>query len=456
MNFKGLKVLVVGTGLSGTGAAELLEKNEALPILFDQNEKLLVEDIKAKLPVDSKAAVYVGTLPENVVKSIDLLVLSPGVPVDIPLVQSFRERGLKILGEIELGYEFDKGNLLAITGTNGKTTTTALLGAIMKKHAFEENNVFVVGNIGNPYTLEAMKTNETSITVAEISSFQLETIDRFKPHISAILNITPDHLNRHITMENYVQIKEKITKNQTEDDTVVLNYDDEYLREFASSVKAKTVFFTRRETPASFPEGQDLYWLNGDDIMHNDEKLLNVHDMNLIGTHNYENVMAAAAMAISYGVSTENTVSVIRDFKAVEHRIEFVRTVNGVDYYNDSKGTNPDAAIKGIRAMTKKTILIGGGFDKKSSYDEWIESFDGKVKYLILMGQTASDIADCARAHGFNDILFADSMEEAVNEAYKKSSEGEAVLLSPACASWGMFKNFEERGDIFKKLVKEL
>ena len=454
MNFKGLKVLVVGTGISGIGAVKLLEEKEAVPILFDSNDKIVVDEVREKLLDGGKTSVYVGTLPDNVIKSIDMVILSPGVPVDIPLVKNFKDRGIKIWGEVELGFEFAKGDLLAVTGTNGKTTTTTLLGEIIKKH-HGEDDVFVVGNIGNPYTLEALNTRDTSVTVAEISSFQLETIDKFRPKVSAILNITPDHLNRHITMENYVAVKEDIARNQTEEDCIVLNYDDEYTRSFADKVKAKVVFFTRKENPSTVNTG-DLLYMDGDNIMYNDETVINVRDMILIGTHNYENVMAASGMALSYGVPMETVRETIRTFKAVEHRIEYVRTVDGVDYYNDSKGTNPDAAIKGIQAMVKPTILIGGGFDKKSSYDEWIRSFDGKVRYLLLMGQTASDIADCARSNGFNDIIFVNDMEEAVRTAHEKSCPGDAVLLSPACASWGMFKNYEERGDIFKKLVREL
>ena len=454
MNFKGLKVLVVGTGISGIGAVKLLEDKEAVPILFDSNDKIVVDEVREKLLDGGKTSVYVGTLPDNVLKSIDMVILSPGVPVDIPLVKNFKDRGIKIWGEVELGFEFAKGDLLAVTGTNGKTTTTTLLGEIIKKH-HGEDDVFVVGNIGNPYTLEALNTRDTSVTVAEISSFQLETIDKFRPKVSAILNITPDHLNRHITMENYVAVKEDIARNQTEEDCIVLNYDDEYTRSFADKVKAKVVFFTRKENPSTVNTG-DLLYMDGDNIMYNDETVINVRDMILIGTHNYEDVMAASGMALSYGVPMETVRETIRTFKAVEHRIEYVRTVDGVDYYNDSKGTNPDAAIKGIQAMVKPTILIGGGFDKKSSYDEWIRSFDGKVRYLLLMGQTASDIADCARSNGFNDIIFVNDMEEAVRTAREKSCPGDAVLLSPACASWGMFKNYEERGDIFKKLVREL
>ena len=455
---------MIGTGISGTGAAKLLEKVGAYPILFDSNDKILIDDVKSQFLRDTKTSFYVGSLPENVIRSTDLVVLSPGVPTDIPLVNSFRDRHIKIWGEIELAYEFARGDILAITGTNGKTTTTSLTGAIMENYAacaaktgsHAVQGVFVVGNIGNPYTSVALDTRDDSVTVAEISSFQLETIEKFRPKVAAILNITPDHMNRHYTMENYVAVKESISKNQGPDDTIVLNYDDPYTRAFGEKTKAKVVYFTRSADFASVNENVDFLHMDGDIIMYNETEIINVNDMILIGTHNYENVMAAVGIAMSYGVPTEVIQDTVRNFKAVEHRIEFVKTVDGVDYYNDSKGTNPDAAIKGIQAMSKKTVLIGGGFDKKSTYDEWIESFDGKVKYLVLLGQTAEDIALCARKHGFNDILFVKDLKEAVQTAHDKASAGEAVLLSPACASWGMFRNYEERGKLFKEYVSEL
>lgn len=459
MNFKGLKVLVIGSGISGIGAAKLLERVGAYPILFDSNDKVLLDDIRSKFMKDTKTSFYVGSLPENVIRSTDLVVLSPGVPTDIPLVNAFRERHIKIWGEIELAYEFSRGDVIAVTGTNGKTTTTTLLGEIMKNYAASSDkagSVFVVGNIGNPYTSIALDTADNSITVAEISSFQLETIERFRPKVAAILNITPDHMNRHYTMENYVAIKESISRNQGPEDTIVLNYDDEHTRAFGERTNAKVVYFTRKADFEKVHENVDFLHMDGDMIMYNDMRVLDVHDMKLIGTHNYENVMAAIGMAVGYGVPMETIISTVKDFKAVEHRIEFVRTVNGVDYYNDSKGTNPDAAIKGIQAMSKKTILIGGGFDKKSTYDEWIDSFDGKVKYLVLLGQTADNIAECARKHGFNDIIMVQDLNEAVQAAFEKAEPGEAVLLSPACASWGMFKNYEERGRMFKDYVREL
>jgi UDP-N-acetylmuramoylalanine--D-glutamate ligase len=455
MDVKGKNVLVIGSGISGINAVKLLDHEGAKVSLFDANDKLLIDDIRRKLMEDID--IYVGELPASVEESTDVVVLSPGVPIDNPLVESLRQKGVTVTGEIELAYAFAKGDLLAITGTNGKTTTTSLVGEICRNYVSKiGGKAFVVGNIGFPYTESALKTTDKSITVAEISSFQLETTDTFRPKVSAILNITPDHLNRHYTMENYVSVKERIALKQTAEDTIVLNYDDPYTRDFGDRVSCRVIYFTRKDDYKGHEKGRDFLHMNGDMIMYNDIPVIDVNDMLLLGTHNYENVMAAVGMTYAYGIPMDLIADTVRTFKAVEHRIEYVKTVRGVDYYNDSKGTNPDAAIKGIQAMKKPTILIGGGYDKQSSYDEWIESFDGKVRYLILLGQTADKIEECARAHGFNDIVKVDSMEEAVKKAYELSKPEGAVLLSPACASWGMFTNFEERGRIFKELVRGL
>lgn len=445
------KVLVVGTGISGIGAVKLLHRAGAYPVLFDSNEGLNPDEILKKLPDGITCEIKLGTMTEEEKEEISLVVVSPGVPLDIPFIEEFQERKTPIWGEVELAYRYAKGQVLAITGTNGKTTTTSLLGEIMKN---KKESVFVVGNIGNPYTEVALETTEDTVTVAEISSFQLETTDTFRPAVSAILNITPDHLNRHHTMENYVAVKESIAKNQTQEETCVLNYEDAYTREFGEKVNAKVFYFS------SVRKLEKGIYLAGDRIVLADEEgtkeLMNIHEMNLLGTHNVENVMAAIAMAISFGIPIPSILDTVKKFKAVEHRIEYVATKQGVAYYNDSKGTNPDAAIKGIQAMNRKTILIGGGYDKQSEYDEWIESFDGKVKYLVLLGQTREKIAECARKHGFEDIIFVDSLEEAVEVSARKAEAGEAVLLSPACASWGMFPNYEVRGKMFKEYVMGL
>ncbi len=449
------KVLVVGTGKSGIAATQLLLRTGKMPVLFDSNAELDKDEILGKLSLsgDEKKQVEIvlGDLTEEEKKELSGVVLSPGVPTDTEFVNDLRNRGLLISGEIELAFEQEKGAVLAITGTNGKTTTTTLLGEIMKAIG---KKTFVVGNIGNPYTLEAEKTDADSVTVAEISSFQLETIHTFRPRVSSILNITPDHLNRHHTMENYVKAKQDITKNQTKEDYCVLNAEDPYTDAFLEQCPATVILFSSQRELADgyFYADECIYKA----VQGKKQKLMNIHEMRLLGMHNVENVMAAIAMADAYGADMEVILNVVRDFKAVEHRIEYVKTVRGVDYYNDSKGTNPDAAIKGIGAMVKPTYLIGGGYDKQSEYDEWIESFGGKVRKLVLLGQTREKIADCAKKHGFTDYIFVDDLQQAVDYCAEHAKEGEAVLLSPACASWGMFPNYEVRGKMFKDMVNAL
>jgi len=451
MELQGKKVLVFGSGKSGIGASDLLAKVGASPIIYDGNAEIDKEAVVHKTDGTYPVAVYVGELPKEVQESLDLVVLSPGVPTDLPIVKSFYEQGLPVWGEVELAYRVGDGEVLAITGTNGKTTTTALLGKIMQD---ARESVFVVGNIGTPYTSKALEMKPNSVTVAEISSFQLETIDEFAPKVSAILNITEDHLNRHHTMECYIETKESITKNQTAGDTCVLNYEDEVLRRFGETLQTKVVFFSskRRLEKGLYLDGEDIFYADGT----TDTKVINVNELNILGKHNYENVMAAVGMSVSFGVPMDKIVEVLKRFQAVEHRIEYVTEKRGVKFYNDSKGTNPDAAIQGIRAMNRPTLLIGGGYDKQSEYDEWIESFDGKVKKLVLIGQTKEKIAECAKKHGFEDVILCDTFEEAIDTCYANAVSGDAVLLSPACASWGMFANYEERGRIFKEYVRNL
>lgn len=440
----------MGAGKSGVSAVRLLLDVGASPILFDENEKLDRVGVIQQLG-GREIEIVTKTLPEELIQSASLLLMSPGIPVDTPFVEQFHKARIPVWGEIELAYQYAKGDVIAITGTNGKTTTTALTGKIMEDYF---GKAYVVGNIGNPYTAAALDIKNGEVAVAEISSFQLETIHHFHPKISAILNITPDHLNRHHTMENYVSCKETVAKNQTFADICVLNYENDYTRAFAGRCPAKTLFFSsgRQLKEGIYLQGDEIMYADGKDV----RRLLNIHEMKLLGLHNVENVMAAVGMALSYGVPEQSVVKSVKEFTAVEHRIEYVATIRGVDYYNDSKGTNPDAAIKGIQAMNRKTVLIGGGYDKDSAYDEWIGSFDGKVTWLVLLGQTKEKIADCARAHGFQNIIMTDSLEEAVRVSASKAGEGEAVLLSPACASWGMFTNYEERGRMFKEFVKKL
>lgn len=445
------RILIVGAGISGVGAAKLLLETGARPVLYDGNSALSEEKVRSGFGDSSRLQVILGELPEKVKNETEVVILSPGVPVDLPLVEEIRENGAFIWGEVELAYHFAKGKLAAITGTNGKTTTTALVGEILKSF-YEE--VFVVGNIGNAYTKEALKMTDNSVTAAEISSFQLETIENFHPQVSAILNITPDHLNRHHTMECYIETKERIAKNQGPEDTCVLNYDDEETRSFGERVKASVLYFSRKHI---LDRG---VYLDGTSIVYGDgsEKtgICDISELKLLGTHNYENVMAAVAIGIAMGVPISKIRSTVMEFQAVEHRIEFVEEKNGVAYYNDSKGTNTDASIKAVEAMTRPTLVIGGGYDKHVEFDDWVKTFEGRVKWLVLLGATAGQIADTARRHGFENIVFAKSMEEAVMECAKRAEPGDAVLLSPACASWGMFDNYEQRGKIFKDCVRKL
>ena len=451
MDWKTQKVLVAGSGKSGIGATDLLKKVGAEVIIYDGNDKLKEEDVLNKLENKEDVKVILGELEDSVINEIDMMVLSPGIAIDAPFVLRVKEAGVPIWGEIELAYVIGKGKLAAITGTNGKTTTTALVGEIMANYY---DKVDVVGNIGNPYTTTAFDSTDDTVTVAEISSFQLETIHKFHPVVSAILNITPDHLNRHHTMECYSKTKENISMNQTKDDVCVLNMEDEELYRFGSECPAKVVWFSSKRKPeiGAYVQGDDIRYTDGT----TDELMLNVHDMNLLGTHNYENVCAAIAMTKAAGIPDDIIVQQVKKFKAVEHRIEYVATKNDVWYYNDSKGTNPEASVKAIEAMVRPTILIGGGYDKGSEFDMYVKAFKGKVKKLVLIGQTANKIAQTCDKYGFKDYVFANDLKEVVDICAASADKGDAVLLSPACASWGMFDNYEQRGDMFKQYVNEL
>ncbi len=451
MDLTNKKVVVAGAGKSGIHASKLLLSRNARVILFDENTKSSKEELHAKIDNHENASVLIGSLEHEDLSDVEFMVISPGIPVDAKFTSVFREKHIPIWSEIELAYRLSGGEIAAITGTNGKTTTTTLVGEIMK--AWKES-VFVVGNIGIPYTEVTNDIKEESIVVAEISSFQLETIHDFKPKVSAVLNVTPDHLDRHYTFNNYADTKMKIAMNQTASEVCVLNYDDEVTRDMGHKISAKTVYFSRLEM---LDNGVCI--VDDSIVVRNRAvqlEVLKLSDIKLLGAHNVENYMAAIAITYYMGVPVSVIADACKRFGGVEHRIEYVRSVKGVDYYNDSKGTNPDAAIKAVEAMVKPTVLIGGGYDKQSTYDEWIASFDGTVKALVLIGVTAEKIAMTAKAHGFENYVFADSLETAVKKCAELASEGDAVLLSPACASWDMFKSYEERGELFKKYVNEL
>ena len=452
---EGQKCLVIGSGISGIGAVALLEKYHADVVLYDSSDKLTKEDLEAKLPGESKAVCIAGELPEEVELSIQAAVLSPGVPTDIPLVNRMRDRGVQILGEIELGFLAEQGRVIAITGTNGKTTTTTLTGEIMKAH-FGAEKTFVVGNIGNPYTLEVTKTSKDSVTVGEISSFQLETIHTFHPVVSAILNITPDHLNRHHTMEAYVAAKARIFENMDNSDCLLLNDDDAY----TPALKKKAETHTHVCLLSTSHKVEEGAFLDGDTLVlrrkGKEIRLCSVKELKLKGMQNYEDVLAASFLAYEGGVPVDVIVSAMKDFSSLPNRIEYVRTLHDVEYYNDSKATNTDAAIKGMSAFNKPVILIAGGYDKGTPLEDFMKDVKKHTKHLILLGAAADRFEKAARAAGVSSIYRVSSMKEAVLKGQQLAEAGDIVILSPACSSFDMYHNMEERGMDFKRIVKSL
>ncbi|MFI3142507.1 MAG: UDP-N-acetylmuramoyl-L-alanine--D-glutamate ligase [Clostridia bacterium] len=448
---KNKAILIIGAGRSGVAAAQMLMKLEKSVIIYDDNSNVNIGKINEVLPETGSVNFAFCDVSKLDFEKIMLCVVSPGVPLSNATMQHILCSGVPVIGEIELGYIYDKGEIIAITGTNGKTTTTSLVHEIVKLH---NESTLLVGNIEIPYTGLALESVQGGATVAEISSFQLETMPHFKPKVSAILNITEDHIDRHKTFENYANIKMSIAKNQDENDFCVLNYNDPLLKEFSKTVKCKPVLFNalgKLDEGAYCEDGKMYIALEGETHF-----VCNVVDTNLVGTHNVENMLSAIAMTYCFGVKIETIVKGLRKFKAVEHRIEFVREKDEVKYYNDSKGTNTDAAIKAVCAMPSETVLIAGGYDKKSDYTEWVGTFEGRVKNLILIGQTAKDIANKCDELGFTAYEFAEDMQEAVGLCQKYAQKGNCVLLSPACASFGMFKSYQHRGETFKDCVNAL
>ena len=448
MEYNGKKALVCGMAKSGIAAAKLLKRLGAEVTLQDMKKR---EDISAEvLNLENEGIVlYTGANPDDIACDQDIIVLSPGIPCDLPFIAAAEAAGVSVISEVELAYSLTKCPITAITGTNGKTTTTTLTGEIMKA---VYGNTAVVGNIGIPYSDEVERLTEKDWVVAEISSFQMEKAKEFHPHISAVLNITPDHLNRHKTMEVYIAMKERVFEKQTAEDFCILNHGDEACRKMADKTSAKVFFFSSSE---KLEEG---IYLDGENIEVRwngiNETLINVNDLQILGVHNHENVMAAAAMAICANIPLDTIRGVLKAFAGVAHRIEYVATVDGVDYYNDSKGTNVDASIRAVLAMKKPIVLIGGGYDKGSSFDEWTQLFPGRVKHLVLIGVTAPQVRASAEKYGFTAISDCETFKEAVDLCREKAEDGDCVLLSPACASWGMFDNYEQRGDMFKEQVR--
>src|SRR5919204_679010 len=442
----GRRAAVVGLAKSGIAAARLLAAagadvrgTDAKPVASLGPEVGALAALGVRL-VDGAAAF----------DGVELVVASPGVPLDGPQLAPARARRVPVIGELELAWRAMEADTIAITGTNGKTTTTALTGALL---AEQPRPVFVGGNIGTPLAARALEFPAAGLVVAEVSSFQLETIETFQPRVAAILNVTPDHLDRHRTFAGYLDAKARIFTNQLEQDCAVLNADDDGARGLAARTRAHIVWFSRRRALAHGVFVQDGWLvarLNG-----HVDRICPLAEIQLRGAHNVENVLAATACALWTGIGIDAIRRAVGRFRAVAHRIEFVRDVGGVQFYNDSKGTNVDSTIKALESFEERIVLIAGGKGKGQDFAPLADAARGRVRHAVVIGEDGGKIAAALGAVGI-EITAADTMASAIQAARVAARAGDVVLLSPACASFNMFDNYEHRGDVFKKLVEEL
>jgi len=446
-NLKGKKILVVGLGKSGLAAALFLRRRGAQVTVSDvRSAEALAKEIPALL--DEGIAVEAGGHGLLTFRRQDLIVVSPGVPLNTPEIVKVKGFGLPVIGEVELAAHYLQGKVLAITGSNGKTTTTSLCGEILAAGGL---TVAVGGNIGLPVIALVDDSTAEGWSVLEVSSFQLETTEKFRPEIAVILNVTPDHLDRHITFENYVAAKERIFARQTAEDALVLNWDDPVTRDSAERAPSRVFWFSRKtavEQGTFVTAGEIVFKANKSAQA---ESILAVDRITLKGAHNVENVLAAVCAAKLAGVSAEAIRSVVESFHAVEHRLEFVATLNAVDYYNDSKATNVDAAAKAIASFVGGIHLILGGKDKNSDYTQLSKLLRERVKTVYTIGAAAEKIE--SHIQGDVPIVRAGTLAEAVGKAGEAAAPGEIVLLAPACSSFDQFENYEQRGRVFKELV---
>lgn len=443
-------VLVVGAGISGLGAAHVLIRHGYRVLISDLHDN--IKDLKEKQTLLELGVIFkFGAQAEILLKNIDTVVVSPVVPLENPIVAAALKKGIPVISEVELAYRMTKAPILAVTGTNGKTTTTTLLGDMINDSGIP---FALAGNMGISLSREAELVPENGLIAAEISSFQLEFIDTFRPKAAVILNITPDHMERHHTMENYVETKARIFENMGKDQCILLSAEDSYTPYLTKKAHAEVCLFS---TKKSVKEGACLL----DDTLvlkrHEQEIVLaKIQDIQLKGNQNYENILAASFLAYEGGIPVESIRHAILSFKGLPHRIEFVGTFNGILYYNDSKATNVDAAIKGMEAFNKPVILIAGGHDKGTPLNSFMEAAKKHVKHLILIGEAAPRFKVEAEKFHITSVVLASDMEEAVKKGKELAGEGDTVLLSPACSSFDMYSSFEERGLHFKRIVNKL
>jgi len=452
MDLNGKRTLVVGLGKSGVASALFMKSHGARVTVSDTKSG---DELRNEIPVllDHGITVETGGHGDRTFRGQDLIVVSPGVPVDAPPLVQARSLGETVIGEIELAAQFLPGPLVAITGSNGKTTTTTLTGEIMAASGFP---TLVGGNIGTPAISLAERAKPETVIVLEVSSFQLETIQTFRPKVAVVLNVTPDHLDRHRTFKIYADAKARIFENQQGSDFAVLNADDPTCVAMAQRTRAHVFWFSRQK------EVEKGAWVRDGNIVFRDQKgqqeILQVSDIPLKGAHNLENVLAAVCAGILMGCAPEKIREAVQNFKAVEHRLEFVATINGVDYYNDSKATNVDATIKALESFPANIHLILGGKDKGSDYSVLNDLLRKRVKRVYTIGAAAAKIESqiVSSKNGGPELVHAETLENAIRKAHAVARPGDIVLLAPACASFDQFKSYEHRGKVFKEIVRSL
>ena len=438
------KFLIVGISKSGIGAAELLLSKGAKCYIYDDGSTPSV--IKAQKDLAEKGAVVVSKDElGDAIDTVDVVVLSPGVAIDHEIPVKAKRNGKRIIGELELASMFCKAPIVAVTGTNGKTTTCSMIDCILKSCGMES---VLCGNIGTPLSSVLNELTDDSIVVAEVSSFQLETVSRFTPHIAIVTNITPDHLSRHYNMENYIFIKSRIMQCQRESEYAVLNYDDPTVRKMSEKCKAKIVYFSTKS------EVDGAYVSNGK-IFYKGKYVMDTSAVQLSGEHNLENALSAICACEILGLGEEEISQHISEFKGVKHRIQFIKEFDGVDYYNDSKATNADATVKAIDAMKKPTVLILGGKDKGLNYEGLFEKIKKScVRHVVLTGESRYRLMESASDCEYYSVSMTEDFETAIDLAKMIANKGDAVLFSPACSSFDRFSDFEERGDNFISIVE--
>ena len=452
MDYEGKKVLVVGMARSGIAAAQLLRACGADVTVNDSKSE---EELGAQLyPLEGlQLTRRFGCGAMELLEGQDCLVISPGIPDTAPFVVKAKEMGIYVIGELELAAQLSRGVLTAVSGTNGKTTTVSLLGEIF---ANSGKVTHVVGNIGYPFSLAALVSREDDVIVCEVSSFQMETADTFHPHVALLTNITEDHLNRHGTMEVYTAMKMRMFRNQTASDYAVFNADDPALNGLSKQVHSKVTKFSRKK---EVREGafvrDDTVWLRMDG---SEKRICRTDEIYIPGPHNLENALGAVCVAGAMKVPVPVIRHTLKTFRGVEHRIERVRELDGVTYINDSKGTNVDSTIKAVQTMTEPTVIILGGYDKHTSFDPLAREIcaSQSIRKAVLIGETAPLIRNALERAGFRETEFAETLGQAVDKARDSAGKGWNVLLSPACASFDMFKDYEERGRVFKNIVNEM